>query len=69
MIDKSDIEKMSLPERLEAIELLWESISDYPQKIDSPDWHKDILLKRESRVESGSSKYLTLPELKKRLKK
>ncbi|WP_158278598.1 addiction module protein [Rhodohalobacter mucosus] len=69
MIDKSDIAKMSIPERLKAMELLWESISDHPESIDSPNWHKDILNKRESRVDSGKTSYLTLSELKSRMKK
>jgi len=68
MIDKSDIEKMSLPDRLEAMELLWDSISENPEKIDSPDWHREILNKRESKVNSGKAQYLTLSELKDRLK-
>jgi len=68
MIDKSDIEKMSLPDRLEAMELLWDSISENPEKIDSPDWRREILNKRESKVNSGKAQYLTLSELKDRLK-
>jgi hypothetical protein len=69
MIDKSDIEKMSLSERLEAMELLWDSISDNPENISSPAWHGEVLKKRETKVESGEAEYLTLPELKNRLKK
>lgn len=68
MIDKSDIEIMSLSERLEAMELLWESISEYSENIDSPGWHRDVLKKRASRVDYGKAQYLTLSELKDQLK-
>lgn len=43
MIKEKDIEKMSVPERLKAIEFLWESISEKTEEIESPKWHGDIL--------------------------
>jgi putative addiction module component (TIGR02574 family) len=61
------ISRMSASERVEAMELLWESFSkegiDYP----SPDWHGDVLAKRSEIIESGDATWLTVDELQARL--
>jgi putative addiction module component (TIGR02574 family) len=69
MIEALEIERMSLAERLKAMELLWRSISAQPEKLQSPVWHKKILGKRVAKVEAGKGKFLTLAQLKKRLAK
>lgn len=67
MIESADIERMSLTERLQAMELLWRSISRNPESVVSPDWHGEILKKRLAKVEAGKGKFLALAQLKKRL--
>ena len=69
MIEAADIEQMSLAERLQAMELLWRSMSREPEKIESPAWHKDVLARRLAKVESGKGKFLNLGQLKQRLAK
>ena len=58
---------MSSGERVEAMELLWESFSkegiDYP----SPDWHGKVLAERSEMIESGKATWLTVDELQVRL--
>jgi putative addiction module component (TIGR02574 family) len=67
MIETAEIERMSLAERLQAMELLWRSLSAKP--VTSPDWHGEILQKRVAKVEAGKGKFLSLAQLKKRLNK
>lgn len=69
MIKEKDIEKMSIPERLKAIELIWESISEETEEIESPKWHGDILEERQKKANSGEAKYLTISEVRERLQK
>ena len=59
---------MSVPERLKAMELLWESISEESESIESPEWHGEILNKRRDVVESGKAKYLSISQVRERLK-
>jgi len=68
MIDSSQIEKMSVTERLRAIEQLWESLNHYADKIPSPDWHREILDERKNRAQRGEAKFLTLEQLRARLR-
>jgi len=69
MIEAVEIERMSFAERLQAMELLWRSMSAEPDKLESPTWHKQILEKRLAEVEAGKGEFLTPAQLKKRLAK
>jgi putative addiction module component (TIGR02574 family) len=69
MIGTLEIEQMSRTEKLQAMELLWRSMSAAPDKLESPAWHKKILTKRLAKVEAGKGEFLTLAQLKKRLAK
>ena len=69
MIQVADIERMSLVERLQAMELLWSSITRTPEAVPTPDWHEEVLASRLAKVERGEGKFLTVHELKDRLSK
>ena len=69
MIQVADIERMSLEERLQTMELLWSSIARTPEAVDSPDWHKEVLAERLAKVERGEGEFLSLAQLKDRLLK
>ena len=69
MLQPADIERMSLEERLQAIEQLWASISRGPQEVPSPAWHGEVLSSRLAKVERGEGEFLPVAELKARLHK
>lgn len=68
MIDSSQIEKMSVTERLQALDQLWDSLTRDSDEIPSPDWHKDVLADRKARAQRGEAKFLTLDQLRSRLR-
>ena len=69
MIQAADIEQMSLEEQLQAMELLWASLSRTPNAVPSPDWHGEVLAARIAKIERGEGEFLTIPQLKERLQK
>jgi hypothetical protein len=69
MIQAADIQQMSLEEQLQAMELLWASLSRMPNAVPSPDWHGDILAERMAKIERGEGEFLSIPQLKERLQK
>jgi putative addiction module component (TIGR02574 family) len=69
MIAAVEIERMSLPQKLEAMELLWKSLAADTDRLQSPRWHKTVLESRLAKVEAGKGKFLTVAQLKKRLAK
>jgi putative addiction module component (TIGR02574 family) len=69
VIETLEIERMTVAERLQAMELLWHSLSAEPGKLASPPWHKKVLAKRLTKIESGKAEFLTIAQLKRRLAK
>jgi putative addiction module component (TIGR02574 family) len=68
MIESSDIERMSVTERLQAIDQLWDSLTRDGDEIPSPPWHQDVLADRKARAQRGEAKFLTLDQLRSRLR-
>lgn len=52
------LEKMTLADKLEAMELLWAEISKQPTDLPSPRWHKDVVDERRQLVAQGKLKFL-----------
>jgi putative addiction module component (TIGR02574 family) len=52
------IEGMTVQEKLQAMEALWESLRQNEADIPVPQWHKDILDARERDVKEGRAKFL-----------
>ena len=64
----ADILKMSPPERLRAMEALWEVLCQEPVEQQSPEWHRGILAERKRRIESGEAEFLSIEEARERLR-
>ena len=60
----AEVSKMSVLERLETMEALWDSLTREPTGIKSPKWHEDILSNRKEKIESGNADFISLEELK-----
>ena len=50
------LDKMTVEEKLRAIERLWEDLSKKPADVPSPAWHRDVLEAREQRRASGQER-------------
>jgi hypothetical protein len=57
---------MSVRERLDAIELLWRSLTSSPEQVPSPEWHGRVVAERLAKIERGEGEFLTLDEVKRR---
>ena len=68
MIDSSQIDRMSVTERLQAMDQLWDSLTRDGDEIPSPNWQQDVLADRKARVQRGEAKFLTLDQLRSRLR-
>lgn len=63
-MDTIEIKKMSTIERLQAMEVLWDSLLYEEDGIDSPEWHKEILEERKNKIENGNASFISLKKLK-----
>ena len=60
-----EISKMSIQDRIQTMEQLWDSLLHDRESPFSPDWHENVLTERRRRIESGEAKFLSLDDLKK----
>lgn len=66
---KKEVSRLSKAERLQAMGWLWASLSKEQQDIDSPEWHGEGLAARKAKVDSGEGEFLSVAELRKRLRR
>jgi putative addiction module component (TIGR02574 family) len=55
---RTAIPKLSVEEKLQTMEALWQSLSSKAQAIESPAWHENELREGERDIESGKSKFI-----------
>lgn len=63
------LNKMTIPEKLAAIELIWEDLCRIPEDVPSPQWHEQTLAQREQKVLNGEASFSDLNDAKKRIRK
>jgi hypothetical protein len=62
------LDKMTVAEKLRAMELLWADLSRNDAQFESPAWHEDVLRDREARVKSGKEAFMDWETAKKQLR-
>jgi hypothetical protein len=62
------LDKMTVAEKLRAMELLWADLSRNEAQIESPAWHGDVLHDREAKIKSGEEKFIDWEAAKKQLR-
>ncbi len=66
---KEEVSRLSKAERLQAMEWLWASLAKEQQDIESPGWHGEVLAARKAKVDSGEAEFLSVAQLKERLRR
>ncbi|HBB87461.1 MAG TPA: hypothetical protein DC047_07595 [Blastocatellia bacterium] len=61
------IDQLSLEEKLQIMEALWEDLRTRAGEMPVPQWHKDILDRREQMIETGEAKFEDWDSAKKRI--
>ena len=63
------LKEMTLHEKLAVMESLWEDLARYPESIESPTWHKDILDERHQRIAEGKAQFVNWETAKAEIRK
>jgi hypothetical protein len=63
------LKKMTIIEKLRAIEEIWENLLRDSENIPSPAWHADVLSAREQRIRDGKSQFSDWNDAKPRIRK
>ena len=64
-----EIEKMTVQERLTAMEQIWDSLCHEEVEPNSPDWHETVLAERKKIMDSQYAGFLTIEQLRDRYRK
>ena len=61
------LEKMTVKEKLQAMEELWSDLCRNQNQIPVPQWHKDILDRREQLVKEGKATFVDWETAKRKI--
>lgn len=64
-----EIERMTLEEKLHAMEALWDELCRQEENLAVPQWHKDVLDQRERALAQGKAKFVNWETAKKQIAK
>ena len=59
-----EISKMNKVEKLKAMEAIWDSLIHEESRIESPEWHRDILACRKMKIEEGKAEFRSVEQLR-----
>ena len=65
---RQELTRLTDAERFELLDAIWDLI-ERKDEIESPAWHGEILAERAAKIDSGGGKFLTIDELKERLRR
>lgn len=51
------LDRMSLPEKLELMEALWDNLTRRPDELSSPAWHEEVLEECRQKAESKEEQF------------
>ncbi len=51
------LKKMSIEEKIRAMEEIWDDLCQNPKKLSSPSWHQEILLDREDKIKNKAEEF------------
>jgi putative addiction module component (TIGR02574 family) len=63
------LEKMSVDEKIQAMETIWDDLCQKAGSLASPDWHRQILQEREACIKEGSEEFISWEKAKEQILK
>jgi hypothetical protein len=63
------LDKMTVAEKLQALELIWADLCSTPDAVPSPAWHASELELRERRAREGASRFMDWDEAKRDIRR
>lgn len=68
MASEISLDKLTIDEKLQLMEQLWDDLSRHPENVPSPDWHGDVLDQRRRAIAEGRTSFEDWDEVKQRLR-
>lgn len=61
------LDKMSVEEKIKAMETIWDDLRKNAESIPSPEWHKHVLDERENALKSGKDRFVEWDKARKKI--
>ena len=61
------LDEMTVEEKLQAMESIWDDLCRHAESIPSPPWHEEVLSDREAAIERGDAEFEDWESAKKRI--
>jgi putative addiction module component (TIGR02574 family) len=58
------LKEMTVAEKLQLMEVLWDDLSHNAEDIPTPAWHGEVLADRQREIDEGKGKFLPLDEFR-----
>jgi hypothetical protein len=68
VLELKEVSRLSKAEQLQTMEWLWASLSKKPEEIEAPAWHGEVLAARKAKADSDEAQFLSVQQLKERLR-
>ncbi len=62
------LDRMTIAEKLQALESIWDDLCQTPDNVSSPAWHGEILRRRDQRVTDGSAQFTDWSQAKREIR-
>lgn len=59
------LEKMTVDEKIQVMETIWDDLCQKAESLSSPEWHRQVLQERETGIEEGRADFISLEKAKK----
>jgi putative addiction module component (TIGR02574 family) len=63
------LKEMTVAEKLQLMEVLWDDLSRNPGDVPSPAWHEEVLAERQRLIKEGRAKFIPLEEFRRSIQK
>ncbi len=63
------LDRMTVRDKLQVLEEIWDDLCRSAKVIPSPSWHADVLRAREKRIQQGSSRFTGWAEAKRKVRR
>ncbi len=63
------LDEMTLEEKLQMMEALWDDLRQHAERMPPPEWHRKLLAEREAAVARGEAQFEEWEEAKQKIEK
>jgi hypothetical protein len=68
MINNIALNNMTIEEKIQTMETIWEDLCKTAESVISPEWHINILNEREEQIKSGKAEFINWETAKKNIR-